>query len=105
MDKKQLWAFYTPWHTVDYILKQVHEVSNFNLESKILEPSWWDGIFVSHLLNNYQVNPKNVDVWDINYEVENTILKYWVNFQCRDDCLLEWKKDSLILIHFHHIQE
>lgn len=87
MDKKQLWAFYTPTHTVDYILSRVNNVTKFDKDSKILEPSWWDWAFVSSLLWSYDVNPKNIDVWDINIEVKEHILNYWVNFFCKDSLL------------------
>ena len=87
MNKKQLWAFYTPSHTVDYILSRVDIVSKIDKNSKILEPSWWDWAFVSSLLSSYDVNPKNIDVWDINIEVKENILNYWVNFFCKDSLL------------------
>lgn len=87
MDKKQLWAFYTPSHTVDYILEQVNWVLPFSKDSKILEPSWWDWIFISHLLNLYSIDSENIDVRDINYEVKDKILEYWVNFHCKDSLL------------------
>ena len=87
MNKKQLWAFYTPTHTVDYILSKVNKVLKFDKNSRILEPSWWDWAFISSLLTWYEVTPKSIDVRDINIEVKDHILNYWVNFSCKDTLL------------------
>ena len=44
--KRQLGAFYTPEHTVEYM---VNKMTNFTNDSKLLEPSGGDGAFVSEI--------------------------------------------------------
>ena len=106
MNQKQLWAFYTPKHTVQYILSKVNNILNINSNSIILEPSWWDWIFVSCLLNDYnQVKSRQIDVRDLNIDVKDNILKYGVNFSHKDSLLendiwlsfsWEWKYSHII---------
>ncbi|HQB76161.1 MAG TPA: N-6 DNA methylase, partial [bacterium] len=66
--QKQLGAFYTPIHTVEYM---VEKLTNFDKSSKLLEPSGGDGAFVSVILKNKLLKPDQITVWDINPEVKN----------------------------------
>ena len=45
--KKELGAFYTPKHTVDYMISLLN---GFNGDSRLLEPCGGDGIFISQIL-------------------------------------------------------
>ncbi len=88
MNQKQLGAFYTPRHTVQYILSRVNAAATIDNQSNILEPSGWDGIFVSCLLDDYkQVKPQQIEVRDVNLKVKDQITQYGVNFSHRDSLL------------------
>lgn len=88
MNQKQLGAFYTPRHTTQYILSKVNSITTIDTQARILEPSGWDGIFVSCLLDDYkQVKPQQIDVRDMNKEVKDQITQYGVNFSHRDSLL------------------
>jgi len=45
--KKELGAFYTPTHTVDYMISKLN---GFSKASKLFEPCGGDGVFVSRIL-------------------------------------------------------
>ncbi len=47
MNKKDLGAFYTPKHVVNYMFDLL---SDFNEQSKLLEPCGGDGVFISVIL-------------------------------------------------------
>lgn len=81
MNRKDLGAFYTPKHTVNYMLGLL---SDFNERSNVLEPCGGDGVFVSALLEKKLLKPEQITVWDINPEVKNYIENFGVNFELKD---------------------
>jgi len=88
MNKKKLAAFYTPTHTVDYILDQLHTIHPLDATAMILEPSGGDGIFVSCIHKNFpQVIPNHIDVRDINPKVKKNITSLGANFAVKDSLL------------------
>jgi len=88
MQQKELGAFYTPKHTVQYMLSQISRIVKIDSDSVILEPSGWDGIFVSCLLDDYpRVQAKHIDVRDINPEVKDQITQCGVHFSNKDSLL------------------
>ena len=84
MNKKDLGAFYTPKHAVNYMLGLL---SGFNEKSKLLEPCGGDGAFVSGILENNLLKPNQITVWDINQEITNYIEKFGVQFKLKDTLL------------------
>jgi len=93
MNKKDLGAFYTPKHTVDYMLSLL---SNFNEDSKLLEPCGEDGIFISNILQKKLLKPEQIDVWDINPKVKDYINNLKVKFEIKDTLLeTNFKNDNL----------
>jgi type I restriction-modification system DNA methylase subunit len=66
--QKELGAFYTPEHTVEYM---VNKLTNFNIKSKLLEPSGGDGSFVSVILKNKLLKSEQLTVWDINQKLKS----------------------------------
>lgn len=79
--KKQLGAFYTPIHTVNYMLSKM---DSFDKNSKLLEPCGGDGVFVSSILEKKVLRPEQILVWDINPEIKNTIKNLGVNIETKD---------------------
>jgi len=84
MTKKDLGAFYTPKHTIDYMLGLL---SDFDRRSNLLEPCGGDGAFVSSILEKKLLKPNQITVWDINPEVENYIKKLGTEFKIKDTLL------------------
>ena len=82
--KKQLGAFYTPTHTVDYMISRLN---GFDEASKLFEPCGGDGVFVSRILKKKLLKPEQILVWDINPKVENTIKDLGVNIEIKDTLL------------------
>ena len=82
--KKELGAFYTPIHTVDFMLNLLGKIDK---KANFLEPSGGDGVFVSRLLKKFEIQPEKIEVWDINPEVETKIRNLKVNFQHKDTLL------------------
>ncbi|MDD3607313.1 MAG: N-6 DNA methylase [Candidatus Moranbacteria bacterium] len=103
MNKKDLGAFYTPKHVVNYM---VSLLSDFNEQSKLLEPCGGDGAFVSIILEKKLLKPNQITVWDINPEVKNYIEKFGVAFELKDSLLkTTFKNDDLFnkIKKFTHI--
>jgi len=103
MNKKDLGAFYTPKHAVNYMLGLL---SRFDEKSKLLEPCGGDGAFVSIILENNLLKPNQITVWDINPEVRNYIEKFSVKFELKDTLLkTTFQKDDLFnkINKFTHI--
>ena len=84
MNKKDLGAFYTPKHVVDYMLDLLLD---FTAQSKLLEPCGGDGAFISAILEKKLLKPNQITVWDINSEVKNYIEKFGVAFELKDSLL------------------
>jgi len=84
MNKKDLGAFYTPKHAVNYMLGLL---LGFNEKSKLLEPCGGDGAFVSIILENNLLKSNQITVWDINPEVRNYIEKFGVKFEIKNTLL------------------
>lgn len=102
-NKKELGAFYTPKHAINYMLGLL---SGFNEKSKLLEPCGGDGAFVSVVLENNLLKPNQISVWDINPEVRNYIEKFGVEFNLKDTLLkTTFQKDDLFnkINKFSHI--
>ena len=93
-EQKNLGAFYTPEHTVVYM---VNKLTNFNAGSKLLEPSGGDGAFVSTILKNKLLEPEQITVWDINPKVKSYLEKLGIKNIIIKDALLEtnFADDSL----------
>ena len=93
-EKRQLGAFYTPQHTVEYM---VNKMTNFDNDSKLLEPSGGDGAFVSVILEKKLLKPEQITVWDINPEVQTGLLKSGIKNIVIKDTLLKtnFVNDSL----------
>jgi len=89
--QKQLGAFYTPHHTVDYMIGCFN---NLNKDSELLEPSGGDGIFVLPFLKNKVLKPEQITVWDINPDVAETIKKNGIKNVVIKDSLLETNFDK-----------
>ncbi|MFA6534140.1 MAG: N-6 DNA methylase [Patescibacteria group bacterium] len=90
MDKnrqKQLGAFYTPQHTVEYMVNKF--VKSFTSKSNLLEPSGGDGAFVSKILEKRLLSPQQITVWDINPETNKIITKLGIENIVIKDTLLE----------------
>lgn len=85
IEQKKLGAFYTPEHTVEYM---VEKMSCFNNESRLLEPSGGDGAFVSLILKNKFLQPEQITVWDINLGVKDYIEKLGIKNIIIKDTLL-----------------
>lgn len=103
MNKKDLGAFYTPEHVVNYMLDLL---SDFTAQSKLLEPCGGDGAFVSAILKKKLLKPNQITVWDINPEVKNYIEKFGVAFELKDSLLdTIFKKEDLFnkIKKFTHI--
>lgn len=101
--KKDLGAFYTSKHTIDYMISLL---SNFDKNSKLLEPAGGDGAFVSGILEKGIIKSNQILVWDINYQAEGYINKFNVNFQVKDTLLeTDFKSESLFnnLQRFTHV--
>jgi len=82
--KKELGAFYTPTHTVDYMISKLN---GFSKASKLFEPCGGDGVFVSRILKKKLLKPEQILVWDINPKVKNTIEDLGVNIEIKDTLL------------------
>jgi len=82
--KKNLGAFYTPKHVVDYMLSLL---SDFNSDSQLLEPCGGDGVFISRILQKGLLKPHQIVVWDINPDVKDKIEKLGVTIQIKDTLL------------------
>jgi len=101
--QKQLGAFYTPIHTVEYM---VGKLSSFDKSSKLLEPSGGDGAFVSVVLKNKLLKNDQITVWDINPEVKKKLNEFGVKNIAIKDTLLNtnFANDSLFgCEQFSHI--
>lgn len=83
--QKQLGAFYTPIHTVEYMISKL---TDFDKKSKLLEPSGGDGAFVSVVLKNKLLNPNQITVWDINPNIKKGLVKLGVKNIVVKDTLL-----------------
>ncbi|OQA36724.1 MAG: Modification methylase VspI [Parcubacteria group bacterium ADurb.Bin326] len=84
MNKKDLGAFYTPKHTVNYM---VNLLFGFDEKSKLLEPCGGDGAFISDILENNSLKSRQITVWDINPDVKNHIERLGVKFELKDALL------------------
>jgi hypothetical protein len=91
--KKNLGAFYTPKHTVDYMISLL---DRFGEKSNLLEPCGGDGIFVSQILDKNLLKPNQITVWDINPEVESKIKNFGVKIQIKDTLLKTDFKDNTL---------
>jgi len=91
--KKELGAFYTPQHTVDYM---VSLMNGFNSTSKLLEPSGGDGVFVSAILKNNHLITNQMTVWDINPDTQKTIAGLGVKSVIKDTLLETNLSDNLL---------
>lgn len=93
-EKRQLGAFYTPKHTVEYM---VNKMTNFSNDSNLLEPSGGDGAFVSVILREKLLKPEQITVWDISPEVKDGLLKLGIKNIIIKDTLLQtnFANDSL----------
>ncbi len=101
--QKQLGAFYTPIHTVEYM---VGKLTNFDKSSKLLEPSGGDGAFVSVVLKNKLIKADQITVWDINPEIKDGLNKLGIKNVAIKDTLLntDIASDSLFgCEQFSHI--
>lgn len=83
-NRKELGAFYTPIHAVDYMISRLN---GFGSNSRLLEPCGGDGVFVSRILEKELLKPHQITVWDINPEVGRNIELLGVNFQVKDSLL------------------
>lgn len=83
--QKQLGAFYTPNHTVNFM---VGRLSGLDSNSKLLEPSGGDGAFVSVVLKNRLLKVNQITVWDINPAVKNGLDKFGIKNIVIKDTLL-----------------
>lgn len=84
--KKQLGAFYTPIHTVEFM---VNKMTNFCDNSRLLEPSGGDGAFVSVVLKNNLLKPSQIDIWDINSMVKENLTNLRLKNVVIKDTLLD----------------
>lgn len=84
MTKEELGAFYTPKHTVNYMLGLL---SDLNKTSKLLEPCGGDGAFVASVLDQNLLKSEQITVWDMNPEVRHYIEKLGVKFEPKDTLL------------------
>jgi tRNA1(Val) A37 N6-methylase TrmN6 len=84
MNKKDLGAFYTPGHAVNYMLDLFSDLA---AQSKLLEPCGGDGAFVSVILEKKLLKPNQITVWDINPEVKDYIERLGVVFELKDSLL------------------
>lgn len=82
--KKELGAFYTPAHTVDYMISRLNR---FDETSKLFEPCGGDGVFVSRILKKKLLKPEQIVVWDINPKVKKAIKNLGVNVEIKDTLL------------------
>ena len=101
--QKQLGAFYTPIHTVEYM---VGKLTDFDKSSKLLEPSGGDGAFVSVVLKNKLLKPDQITVWDINPNVKKGLSEFGIKNIVIKDTLLNtnFANDSLFgCEQFSHI--
>ncbi len=101
--KKDLGAFYTPKHCVNYMLSML---LNINGKSSLLEPCGGDGAFISVVLNRELLKPNQITVWDINPEVKNYIEKFGIKFNLKDSLLeTNFKNEDLFnkIEKFTHI--
>ena len=100
--QKQLGAFYTPIHTVEYM---VSKLTDFNKNSKLLEPSGGDGSFVSVILKNKLLKSNQITVWDINPEVRKGLKELGIKLVVKDALLnTNFANDSLFgCEQFSHI--
>ena len=72
-NKKNLWAFYTPNHVAEELISKMNKILPFSENSKVLEPSGWDGIFIKSLLQTTPVKKDNILILDINKETQKEI--------------------------------
>ncbi|MBU4056446.1 N-6 DNA methylase, partial [Patescibacteria group bacterium] len=84
MNKKDLGAFYTPQHIVEYMLGLL---SDLNERATLLEPCGGDGAFISVVSGKKLLKPNQITVWDINPEIKNYIEKFGVTFNLKDSLL------------------
>lgn len=84
MTKKNLGAFYTPEHVVEYMIGLLGPL---NEDSSILEPCGGDGAFVKKIIEIPKISSRQLTVWDINPSVEGDIEEFGVNFQIKDSLL------------------
>jgi phospholipid N-methyltransferase len=101
-NRKKLGSFYTPFHTAEYM---VNKLSGFNKDSRLLEPSGGDGVFVSSILKNRILNPNQIEVWDINPKIKRNIKKLGVENIVIKDSLIETNFGNNLFnnISFTHI--
>jgi len=103
MNKKDLGAFYTPEHTIKYMIDQLND---FDKKSTLLEPCGGDGAFVSYILKNSILNNDQITVWDLNPKVKSHFTKMKVKFQLKDtllDTSFEDNKTPKEIQKFTHI--
>ena len=91
MDKKQLWAFYTPQSIIELLLNKINFWKPITNQSTLLEPSWWDGWFIKEVLKKYPINKDYIQVFDINKDTQQDIEKLSIKFQLWDTLLLDHK--------------
>jgi len=84
--QKELGAFYTPLHTVNYMISRFNRL---NKASNLLEPSGGDGAFVSAIVNSRKLQPSQITVWDINPDTRKNIELTGVNNIVVKDTLLK----------------
>ncbi len=97
--KKNLGAFYTPSHTAHYM---VGLLSNFNNQSKLLEPCGGDGVFVKEVVKRKLIKPAQIEVWDINPQVKKNLKSLGVGVKIKDS-LLETDFQTLFKNSYTHI--
>ncbi|MEK7211031.1 MAG: N-6 DNA methylase [Patescibacteria group bacterium] len=101
--QRQLGAFYTPIHTVEYM---VGRLTDFDKNSRLLEPSGGDGAFVSVVLRNKLLKSDQITVWDINADVKKGLAGLGIKNIVIKDTLLStnFTNDSLFgCEQFSHI--
>lgn len=79
-NKKNLWAFYTPNHVVEELISKMNSFLPFSENSKVLEPSGWDGVFIKSLLQTTPVKKDNILILDINKETQKEIEDMGIRF-------------------------
>lgn len=82
--RRDLGAFYTPAHVVDYMLAQL---SGLDGDARLLEPSGGDGAFVLPLLRRRLLDPDQITVCDIDPQASAAMSQLGVTARTTDTLL------------------
>ena len=74
-NKKELWQFFTPEYIANFMIELLKKNYDIVVNNNInfFEPSFWNGIFLKKLINNWSNNRYNINWTEIDVDLYNNV--------------------------------